>query len=184
MSSRYSRIRRIALVAITVCALGGLTATATHADELSPSLAGTWKRVRPADGEVTSPSHEYGEGPEATTAPPSRYYVIEQSEDGSITGYIVQESLDTFRTYEIRLEWVAEDRLEGTATWEDTYEDGGVTYTFQAETRWELSFDGEKIRGRVEYVDWDLPAESDDTGGVELGRGWIEYEFHKLPRYD
>ena len=188
MLPRFSRRNVLALalavVVFVALAMPGMAGARAVADEdgaggtgaegaAATDLSGTWRRVQPASGD-----EDPGE------APAPRYYVLD--DDGSeVVGRLLEESLDSFTSYEIQLRHTADGKIEGTASWEDSYEEAGKSYTFSTETRWELWLESsDLLKGRMEYVDWDLSSDPNVLTGEEIERGWTDYEFRRLPRVD
>lgn len=188
MLPRFSRRNVLALALVLVVfvafAMPDVAGTRAVADEEGTGgseaggaavtdLSGTWRRVQPASGDE-----------DAGEAPAPRYYVLD--DDGSeVLGRLLEESLDSFTSYEIQLRRTAGGKIEGTASWEDSYEEAGKSYTFATETRWELRLENpDLLKGRMEYVDWDLSSDPNILTGEEIERGWTDYEFRRLPRID
>jgi len=179
MSTRFwsFTVLTVALLAFATWAGGAVDA------ETASQLSGTWKRLPPSAGGGENGGNPYDGPPPEDPNPQTRYYLFEDDGTG-ITGRLLETSLGTIKSYEITLSRIADDRLEGTARWQDSYKEDGKTYRFSAESKWELQIvDENLIRGRVEYVDWELPADPADQP-FEIGRGWQSFEFKRLPRLD
>lgn len=183
-SCRNVPVLALAMVVFAAFAMPGMAGTRLAADEegaegseaegeAATDLSGTWRRIQPASGDEA-----------ADEEPAPRYYVLD--DDGSeVLGWLLEESLDSFTRYEIQLRRTADGKLEGTASWQDSYEEAGKSYTFSTETRWELWLESpDLLKGRMEYVDWDLASDPNVLIGEEIERGWTDYEFRRLLRID
>lgn len=165
LPSRIRSIGRAAALVVTLALALASKAAALPDEQARPGgpLSGTWRR---------------GQGEEA------KYYQLE--DDGTrVLGELLAVSRGDFSSY--RLELSREGGLlRGSARWAQSWTDEqNVTYTFQTQSGWELEVvDENTIRGRLEYVVWDLPTQTGSTVGRETERGWEEHTFTRLPRLD
>lgn len=96
-----------------------------------------------------------------------RFYVIEKGDEG-LTGRMVNPPFESM-TCSLKLS-IADSKLKGTCHWTETVDDK----TYEADTAWEFTLEGDTLTGRAEAMDWE--------GGVVYHREWVAYTLDRVER--
>ncbi len=96
-----------------------------------------------------------------------RFYVIEKGDEG-LTGRLVNPPFETM-SCSLKLNF-ADGKLKGTCHWTEKVEDK----SYEADTAWEFTLEGDTLSGRAEAMDWE--------GGVVYHREWVAYTLDRVQR--
>lgn len=94
-----------------------------------------------------------------------RFYVVEKGDEG-LTGRMVNPPFDTM-TCSLKLT-LENNKVKGSCHWSEKADDK----TYEADTAWEFTLDGDTLSGRAEAMDWE--------GGVVYHREWLAYTLERV----